>query len=246
LAKAFLPQAVWGPIRQLLTGLLTPIRFSLWTGHFRSSLAAKAVDCRGMALPWYTYPAIDFLGAKDFSEKTVLEFGSGQSTLWWSERAKRIVTLESDKAWLRRVESRNPRNTRLHFVPDDLTGLDGLVAGERFDIVVIDGHDRGMAARRAVDLIGPEGGILLDDSEGYWGGEVTHDSPVLNLFRSLNFLRIDFYGFAPGVISPHCTSLFCRAESFLLRGDEDVVRNKFPTGGPANRPETPVPKGLTS
>jgi hypothetical protein len=215
-----------------MTGLLTPVRFSLRTGHFRSSLAAKAIDSRGRPLPWYTYPAIDFLGAKDFAEKTVLEFGAGHSTLWWSQRAKHVVSFESDQGWLRQIESRDPRNAHLYFVPDDLSGIEDLISGERFDLVVIDGHDRGKAARRALELVESDGGILLDDSEGYWGGEAAQTYPVLELFRSLGFLRVDFYGFAPGVSSPHCTSLFCRAESFLLRGDEDVVRDKFASGGP--------------
>ena len=49
------------------TAILTPVHFSLATGHFRSSIASKALDARGKPLPWYTYPGIDFLCGVDFS-----------------------------------------------------------------------------------------------------------------------------------------------------------------------------------
>ncbi|MFT6408402.1 MAG: hypothetical protein ACJAQ6_001820 [Arenicella sp.] len=45
------------------------------------------------AIPWYTYPSIDFLKFRDFSNKTVLEFGGGQSTLWRASKASSVVTL---------------------------------------------------------------------------------------------------------------------------------------------------------
>jgi hypothetical protein len=77
-------------MRRIGTAVLAPIQFSLATGHFRSSIASEALDARGKPLPWYTYPAIDFLADVDFSSQSVLEFGASQSTLWRSERAARV------------------------------------------------------------------------------------------------------------------------------------------------------------
>src|SRR5229473_3586817 len=107
-AKRVLPRWAWSPARKILTAFLTPIRFSLHTGHFRSSMRSAAVDRHGNPLPWYTYPAIDFLDTKDFSTRTVLEFGSGQSTLWWAKRCKRILSFDSDPKWFAYVRSTLP------------------------------------------------------------------------------------------------------------------------------------------
>jgi hypothetical protein len=53
---------------------------SVCSGHFRSSVNGKALSQAGVPLPWYTYPAIDFLTQRDFRGRSVLEFGGGQST----------------------------------------------------------------------------------------------------------------------------------------------------------------------
>ena len=70
-------------VRRIGTAFLTPLSFALNSGHFRSAFAEKALSRRGKAIPWFTYPAIDFLVAKDFSASSILEFGGGQSTKFW-------------------------------------------------------------------------------------------------------------------------------------------------------------------
>jgi hypothetical protein len=94
--KRILPEAIWLPLRAAATAVITPIRFSRVTGHWKSSLRTVAQAADGTPLPWYTYPAIDFLTQRDFSGKNVLEFGGGQSTLWWSARARSVLTIEED------------------------------------------------------------------------------------------------------------------------------------------------------
>jgi|SRR5689334_1502736 hypothetical protein len=73
--KRLLPRAVWQPLRSLGTGVITPVRFSLRTGHWKSSMAMSARAANGRPVPWYTYPAIDFLAQRDFQDRNVLEIG---------------------------------------------------------------------------------------------------------------------------------------------------------------------------
>jgi hypothetical protein len=75
--KQVFPEAVWRPLRALGTGILTPIRFSTKTGHWKSSLREMATDASGAPIPWYTYPAIDFLSQRNFEDKNVLELVGG-------------------------------------------------------------------------------------------------------------------------------------------------------------------------
>jgi hypothetical protein len=190
------------------------------------------VDRHGNPIPWYTYPAIDLLNAKDFSTKTVLEFGSGQSTLWWAKRAKRVLSLESDPQWLTYVQSQLPAhaNAEMLLIAYDLTGVEDHVRGSKFDVIIIDGLDRLKAASCSIGLLQQGGAILLDNSEDYYGPDPMNKYAMLDLFRSTGFDRVDFYGFAPGVILPHCTSLFFKERCFVFRGDENVIRNKLPEG----------------
>src|ERR1700704_6537497 len=92
----------------------------LWRdyAHLKSVRTQRAVDRAGDPLPWYTYPAIEFLQQLDFSEKTVFEYGSGMSTLYWAARTARVVSVEDDEQGMEKVRSMAPSNVDLIFEPD--------------------------------------------------------------------------------------------------------------------------------
>lgn len=52
------------------------------------------VDRDGNPLPWYTYPAIEYLSQFDYGEKTIFEFGCGYSSLFWAERQPKSSALK--------------------------------------------------------------------------------------------------------------------------------------------------------
>jgi len=212
LVKAWFPSWIANPIRCLATALLTPIYFSYRTGHFRSSLLSKAVQNNGDPLPWYTYPSIDFLKNRSYADKSVLEFGAGQSTLWWAERAKHVLALEGDNGWYQKIRGTTPRKVELHLVSmespaacvSDVEKILGLKAC-RYDVIVIDGLYRREMTDIAHSLMTDDGMIICDDAEGYG---------IYDAFKNSGLSRVDFYGHAPGVVLPHCTSIFFKPGSF--------------------------------
>jgi hypothetical protein len=203
------------PLRRVGTALLTPIIFGWRTGHFRSSLKMRALSRRGEPLPWYTYPCIDFLRCRSYENRTVLEFGAGQSTLWWARRARAVVSFEGDDAWLGELRTAAPPNVELHPAPMEtpaacVAEIDRILAAHptrRFDVVVIDGLWRSELIGTAARVVSDDGIILCDDAEGYGFHEA---------FRNLRFQRVDFFGFAPGVMRQHCTSIYFRPGSFVF------------------------------
>src|ERR1051326_108447 len=94
-----MPIKLFKLIRRLGNAVLTPILWSLASGHFRSALLDRPVDQSGHPIPWYTFPCVQFLGTKDFAGKTVAEFGAGYSTLWWAARCKSLVSFEDNETW---------------------------------------------------------------------------------------------------------------------------------------------------
>jgi hypothetical protein len=38
---------------------------------------------------------------------------------------------------------------------------------------------------------------------------------------------VDFYGHAPGVILPHCTSVFFKGSAFVFGNDEAAIRVEY-------------------
>jgi hypothetical protein len=218
-ARAILPRSWFHRLRGVATALLTPVSFSYQTGHLYSSLKAKAVDKSGAPLPWYTYPAIDFLSTKDFAGRSVLEFGAGQSTLWWAQRAARVLSFESDSEWYQALKRYLPESVCLIETDNQVTELERVCNGDRFDVIVIDGLNRFTCAHKALAFWKDGGAIIVDNSEGFWGPDGHY--PIMDLFRHYEFSRIDFYGYAPGVILPACTSLFFKEKCFLLSGSEN-------------------------
>lgn len=216
--RRLLSRALAAAIRSAATALLTPLHYSYQSGHFRSSIVGRAVDKVGAPLPWLTYPAIHLLRAKRFETRDVLEFGGGQSTLWWSERARIVCTLEDDVAWVDRLRSRVPANVDLHLVSRSLGGCAEILGDRRFNVIVIDGLDRVAAARMALSLVKSDGCVVLDNSEGRWAPGDSH--PIIDFFRGHGFQRVDLYGHCPAVILPHCTSVFFETRCFLFEGSE--------------------------
>jgi len=191
--RKLFPTWLSNPVQNVVTAVLTPITTSYRTGHFRSSLKMAAVTRHGNPLPWYTYPAIDFLKDRNYAGKTVLEFGGGQSTLWWAAHAASVVTSEADRAWHDRIKSGMPPNVDLNLVPrengkQDAFHVSNMLATKPFqhyDVVIIDGLTPADLFDIASKYVAPNGIIICDNAEGYGFYEG---------FKDRGFSRVDFYG----------------------------------------------------
>ena len=209
------PGWVSRPIRSVGTAVLAPALFSYRSGHFRSALKLAAVSKRGEPIPWYTYPSIDFLNDRNYENKVLLEFGGGQSTLWWARKAKSVVTFEGNLDWYNRIRSGIPGNVDLHYVNvadknaciEEVTQVLLSKPRSQYDVVVIDGLWRHELIEVSCKFLAPGGFILCDDAEsyGFYSG-----------FKDRGMNRVDFYGNAPGVVLPHCTSLYFKDSSFVF------------------------------
>jgi len=89
-------------------------------GFFKSIVGGDPVDRRGQAIPFYSYPALEFFDHMDLKSATVLEFGSGMSTIWWAKRAGHVVSMETNPAWLHKLQAK--------IKEEGLTNIDLLLA----------------------------------------------------------------------------------------------------------------------
>lgn len=213
--KRFAPGWLSRFIRAVATAFLTPLVFSFRSGHFRSSFKGAAVSRTGSPVPWFSYPCTDFLKHRDYAGRTVLEFGGGQSTLWWAQRADKVVTFEGDRDWHDRISGTMPANVDLHLVSmvsreknvSDVSGVLAALDAKTYDVIVIDGLYRHEMIDIACARVSADGIIICDDAEGYdyHGGFLDHGME-----------RVDFYGYVPGVIVPHCTAVYFRPGAFVF------------------------------
>lgn len=137
-------------------------------GWHRTYWRHHALDREQRPIPWFSYPAIEFLSRRITPDLRVFEYGSGAGTLWWAERVKEVVSCEHDENWCEGLRPRLPPNARLEYRPlagDPPYARAVLEAGSLFDLVVIDGRERVECARQAVSALSPAGVIVWDDTE---------------------------------------------------------------------------------
>ena len=186
-------------------------RYFIYSGLWKSTLLRKPMNQKGDPLPWLSVPAIEFLNRCSFQGCNVLELGSGQSTLYWQERAQSVTSLEHDHHWLHLLRLRVKKNVTLKYWQEEARFND--FDFSNFEIVVIDGLERGSA----LDSLGlaienssktnanPD--LVILDNANWFPRKVT-------IFRMrTNFIPINFIGFAPSGLMEQDTCIFVNPQS---------------------------------
>lgn len=76
------------------------------------SLRGESVDADG-PVPYITYPAIAMLQRIVTGDMKIFEYGSGNSTLWWSKRVKQVVSVDHDVQWIEKLRPALAANVSL-------------------------------------------------------------------------------------------------------------------------------------
>ncbi len=193
---------------------------TLFLGHglFRSMLSGAPVGRSGEPLPWFTYPAIEYLKQFDLSNMTIFEYGVGNSSRFWAQRAKQVVAVESDRQWFKRVSNMLLPNHHLSLETEktDYVSSIGCIE-QKYDIIVIDGRWRTACANACVDHLADPGMIILDNSDRY--------PEICKKYRDEGFFQIDFHGFGPINGYAWSTTIFVKGPMGLQNGyyDSQVV-----------------------
>lgn len=206
-------------------------------GWFRSVRANASVDRDGMPIPWLPYSVTAFLETRINPDISVFEYGSGNSTLWWSKRVARLVACEHNRKWYDYVLERLPDNVEYVYhelTPDGDYARSAAATGEQFDIIVIDGRDRVNCAKRSLASLKPGGVLVWDNTEGRnhrqnrrWMianglvdlGLSDTDRAEMNEYHdgllAEGFKRLDFTGIGPVHTFAWCTTIFYREDNCL-------------------------------
>ncbi len=180
-----------------------------WVKSFDSGICQDDV---GNELPWMTYPFIEFLKQKLQSQHTVFEFGCGNSTIFFAQKVKRVVAVETDEVWFEMVREKlrqkNLDNVELLLMKDafDSADYENLAKNydAKFNFIVVDSIKRNECCRASIDALAPEGMIVLDDSER------ANYKKIFDFFAAVGFVRQDFYGIEPGRLRVKGSSVLVR------------------------------------
>jgi predicted O-methyltransferase YrrM len=180
-------------------------------------------------IPWMTYASIDFLGQCISNKSRVLEFGSGNSTIWWLRRGNSVVSLETNPSWSERIHAQIVEKgwqdrSELHLV-SEISPLElSKFKDASFDLIVNDGDgDRVEIITEIQRLLSPKGVLVWDNSDRseYFDGK--------KILLDAGFHELKFTGMGPINAYSWITSIFYRSfDSFHShKSDPDFMSIKY-------------------
>ncbi len=172
----------------------------------------QIIDKNSQPLPWVTYPFISFIETRLNNQLKIFEYGSGNSTLYYSKHAGHVDSVENDSFWYQKIKDTMPGNVNLFYSELEEDGEYCRYiqqTNKAYDIVIVDGRDRVNCCLQSFNALSPAGVLVLDDSERQ---EYTE---AVGFLTNRGFKKIDFWGLAPTVNYLKCTSIFYRPDNCL-------------------------------
>lgn len=183
----------------------------------KSSREGISQDRYGNYLPWMTYSFIEYICPKLRNDQTVFEYGAGSSTLFFANKVKNVITIESNEIWYKIIKKKldqdNITNVKLIYlnnaINDESYELFASNCQEKFDLVVVDSLKRFACAKNSINAIKPNGAIILDDSER------KNYQKIFDFFLANNFNQKNYPGIAPGSLKIKNSTIFFRLNSIF-------------------------------
>jgi len=181
-------------------------------GWYESFKRGYPCDKLGNELPWMNYPVVAILNERLSKHIELFEYGSGYSTIYYSQRVRSVTSIEYDQQWLAKMHNRLPENANVYFVEKDVDGEYCRAIkhfSQLFDVVVIDGRDRVNCVKHAIDKLSDEGIIILDDSHR------AEYSPAIVYAKQRGFRALNVEGIKPTGGRIYRTTLLYRDNNCL-------------------------------
>lgn len=171
------------------------------TGLLDSAIARRPLTATKVAIPWIPHSCIHFLNSLDLKGLSLVEFGSGNSSIWFASRVQKIKSFEVDKNWI--IELRKTYNYLgeiVHVAHDFIFSVEDL----RADVLLIDGFDRISILEKTVQgilhgEITPSL-IIVDNSNWF-------PKAVSSAIDKIDYIRVDFTGLTPAIWSESMTTV---------------------------------------
>ena len=128
----------------------------------------------GILEPWYTNPCMDVVKTWDLSDKVIMEWGGGASTIWWATKAKLVYSVDHNFEWYEKtlqelINLHIPEKHMVKYIPthegDQTITRNAYVMqfpNIKPNVCIVDGIHRYECAEYAVKVLKPE--ILIIDN----------------------------------------------------------------------------------
>lgn len=154
--------------------------FAHWTPRYIVDRCREAADHKLRPRdPWLTRESIGLLERLLRPTDTMIEFGSGRSTLWFAGRVSQMISIEHNVEWHKRVGQmlvdRNASNVDLRHYPRDAPESENAgntsyvrvleeFSDNSVDVVLVDGVYRNHCALGSIPKLKAGGLLILDNA----------------------------------------------------------------------------------
>ncbi|MHA7059608.1 hypothetical protein ACWGOQ_0020445 [Aquimarina sp. M1] len=180
-------------------------------GWILSRYLYKPVDAKGQPIPWMTYASLHFISQKlENTSYNVFEYGSGNSTLWFSKRVKHIISVEHDTYYYEALKDKIQSFSNITYIFSDRKddySRKILEFKDEFHIIIIDGRDRITCTKNSLNALRSDGIIIWDNSDREKYKE------AYDFLTDVGFKKIDFKGLGPIGHIEWQTSIFYRSNN---------------------------------
>ena len=114
--------------------------------------------------PSLAFGAVGFLEEAINNKSIIIEWGSGRSTLWFYQRVKQVISIESDKSWFDFVRKKLPPQGIISYEKEKASYINvGCSKVSSANLILIDGKHREECFTAAWQRAGKDTWIVLDD-----------------------------------------------------------------------------------
>ena len=163
-------------------------------GWFHSYYTQSAVDAKGEPIPWINYSMLHFLSSRLPKHISLLEFGSGNSTLYWAKKVRQVVTIEHNPLWIDYIRKQFSEISNIQLLTaenDEKYETAPKTLNLKFHMIIIDGCRRVECARYAIKYLSEDGCVLVDDTQ------FSENSEVFEIMYNNGFKSLQISGAKP-------------------------------------------------
>jgi hypothetical protein len=114
--------------------------------------------CLKMPYPWYTKPCVQWIDSLDLTERSIFEFGVGESTKWYLERGAFVHGVETNHDWWLKAVNAGAEVQLISNPAEYATAC-----YSEFDIIVVDGINRDECVFESLYHL-KQGGFMIIDN----------------------------------------------------------------------------------
>jgi len=153
--------------------------------------------------PYMSTEEISFIEKHLKPNDSMLEWGSGGSTIHFSKLVAKIYSIEHDKNWFNKVDYIKPENVEYYFVKQnsprtrptkqeefiDYINFIDEIGVAKYDVVFVDGRARKFCALKALDYVDQNSKVIIHDWERPIYKEVLDSYDIIDEIHRVGILR---------------------------------------------------------